>query len=247
MGIHWYLCISKLINNILAYSHSFPFRYLSGYPYISFQDIQQISSHFIRIYHRIIHVDISVYLYYPPNLLISYCMHVDIQIGIQIDVHMDFHAIAGCCFQAIFPLFICLDTLWARAACFLTCPAPTAYAATPLRVQNTPLTRPFLQGPGSARWPTQGSLSGEGPAQDIGQEVLRDSCPISTPVGLWDSVARGWNCDFSPQQPTLTGQSTDPKGRHGAPKWRGPSYDAEWGRQAHSLPHRHLTGRTASP
>ncbi len=104
---------------------------------------------------------------------------------------MDIHAIAGCCFQAIFPLFICLDTLRVRAACFLTCPALTAHAAPPLRVHNTPLTRPFLQGPGSEDGPTQGSLSGEGPAQDIGQEVRHDSCPIATPVGLLCPVARG--------------------------------------------------------
>ncbi len=97
---------------------------------------------------------------------------------------MDIQAMAGCCFQAIFPFFICLGTLRARAACFLTCLDPTAHAAPPLRVQNTPFILAFLQGPGSA---TQGSLSdaSDAPAQDIGQEVLHDSCPISTPVGLW--------------------------------------------------------------
>ncbi len=75
----------------------------------------------------------------------------------------------GAVFRQFFSFFICLNTLRAKAACFLTCPAPPAHAAPPLRVQNTPFTRPFLQGPGSAGWPTQGSLSGEGPAKDLGQ------------------------------------------------------------------------------
>ncbi len=103
---------------------------------------------------------------------------------------MDIHVMVGCCFLTIFPSFICLDTLRTRAACFLTCPGPTAHAAPSLRVQNTPFTLPFLQGPGSACGPTQAILSGEEPAQDIGQEVRHDSCPISTPVGLWPRGAR---------------------------------------------------------
>ncbi len=197
MDTHWYLCISKISKHILAFPHRSPYRYPSGYPCISFQGIQQISSHFIRVYRKNYPFNISSYPGYPRTPSISYCIQVDLQIDIQIYIHMHIRAIAGCCFQAIFPLDICLDTLRSRAACFLTCPAPPAHAASPLRVQNTPLTRPYLQGPGSAGWPTQGSLSGGGPDKDVGQEVLHDSCLLSTPVGLWHHVAREWNCDCS--------------------------------------------------
>ncbi len=145
------VCISKISKNLWAYPQRSPYRYPSGYPYISFQDIQQISSHFIRVY--------------PQNYPYGY---------------------------------LCISAVSTKSSDILC-------------VQNTPLTRPFLQGPGSAGRPTQGSLSGEGSAQDIGHEVLHDSCPISTSVGLWHPVAQVLSCEFSPQQPTLMGPSTDPK------------------------------------
>ncbi len=72
--------------------------------------------------------------------MLSVFIHVDV----QIDIHMDIHARDWVLVSGIFRLFFCLDVLSARAACFLTCPSPTAHAAPPLRVHNTPFTRPFF-------------------------------------------------------------------------------------------------------
>ncbi len=75
------------------------------------------------------------------------------------------------------------DLPWLNSPCC----TPVTRAEYPFQV-----TLPFLQGPGSASGPTPGSLSGERPAQDIGQEVLHNSCPISNPVGLLVApLARG--------------------------------------------------------
>ncbi len=106
---------------------------------------------------------------------------------------MDIHAMTGYCFQAISPLFIRLDISRARAACFLTCPAPvpTQHMLHPVALAEYFFNTSLFAGPWIGLRAHPGSVSGEGPAQDIGQEDRRDSCPISTPVGLWHPVTRG--------------------------------------------------------